>query len=168
MPSVELRSLTVDDATTLASWAADEHFCRVAGWTLGRSVAEHRATFCRRLESAPDLIRLGATHDGELVGYVDLHGEEPGRRELGYLVGPRARWGQGLGLAVARAGLRHGFEVLGLRTIWAEAVDANVPSVRILQRLGMTETGWGDAATHLDRPTRYRRFEITVEEYDRG
>ena len=95
-----------------------------------------------------------------MVGYVDIQGEEPDRRELGYLVGPSCRWGRGLGLAAARAGIRCGFEVMKLGAIWAEALDANAASVRILQRLGMEETGRGDDSTYLERPTFYRQFSL--------
>jgi hypothetical protein len=33
--------------------------------------------------------------------------------------------------------------------------------VRILQRLGMTETGRGQDGSYLGRPTYYRRFAVT-------
>lgn len=121
--------------------------------------------FQRRLIEHPpaDLLRLAAIQDGHLVGYVDLHGSAPDRRELGFLVGPRELWGQGLGRAAASAGLRYGFQELGLKEIWAEALDANRAPIRILQKLGMTETGWGDIDTHLGRPSRYRQFAIAAE-----
>jgi RimJ/RimL family protein N-acetyltransferase len=66
-------------------------------------------------------------------------------------------------MAAATAGLKYGFQELGLKKIWAEAMDANRASIRILQRLGMTETGWGDVATHLGQPSRYRQFAIAAE-----
>lgn len=68
-----------------------------------------------------------------------------------------------MGMAVATAGLTYGFQVLGLKEIWAEALEANRASIRILQRLGMTETGWGDMDTHLGRASRYRQFAIAAE-----
>lgn len=156
---VVLRPLTIEDAVVIACWAADEDFCRAAEWSIGRSAEEHRAFQTQLITSPPPgLLRLGAVHGDRLVGYVDLHGNQPDRRELGFLVGPRSLWGLGLGLAVARAGLVFGFEERGLREIWAEALDANRASIRILQRLGTTETGLGVPATYLGRPTRYRQF----------
>ena len=97
----------------------------------------------------------------DVVGYVDLHGSGP-RRELGYVVGGRERWGQGFGRSVAHAGLAWGFGALGLTDMWAEAVDANVASVRILERLGMRETGRGEEATFLGRRSFYRVFTLTA------
>lgn len=160
---VTLREMGAADADLIAAWSCDADFCRAAGWSI-RPVEQHRA-FQRRLIADPpaDLLRLAAVQDGHLVGYVDLHGSDPDRRELGFLVGPREVWGQGLGMAAATAGLKYGFQELGLKKIWAEAMDANRASIRILQRLGMTETGWGDVATHLGQPSRYRQFAIAAE-----
>lgn len=159
--SVVLRPLTLHDAIVLSDWAADDNFCRAAEWTVGLPAEEHHAFHSQLIASPPqDLIRLGAVHKGRLIGYIDLHGEESDRRELGFLIGPRPLWGQGIGLAVARAGLVYGFRKLGLRQVWAEALDANRASVRILERLGMTETGPGAPGTYLAQPTRYRQFAL--------
>jgi RimJ/RimL family protein N-acetyltransferase len=160
---VWLRPLTLRDTEVAARWGEDPDFCAYAGWTVDRPTAD-RARLWRDLVTNPpdDLLRLAAVDEpGDLVGYVDLMGFEDDRRELGYLVGSRAHWSRGWGTAIAAAGLDHGFSVLGLREIWAEALDANAPSVRILQRLAMTETGRGDDGTFLGRPTYYRRFAIT-------
>ncbi|QDO88092.1 GNAT family N-acetyltransferase [Ornithinimicrobium ciconiae] len=160
---VLLRPLASQDVHVFADWAADEEFCRAAEWTVGLSAQQHHAFHTRLMTSPPhDLLRFAAVLNGRLVGTVDLHGDEPDRRELGFLVGPRSRWGQGLGLALARAGVAHGFEELGLREIWAEAYDANRASIRILQELGMTETGLGEVGTYLGQPTRYRQFTVTT------
>ena len=96
------------------------------------------------------------------MGYVDLHGEGHGERELGYVIGPSSQWGRGLGTVVALAGLRHGFEQLDLERIVAEALDANRASVRILQRIGMAEVGRGDEGEYLGQPTFYRRFAMSA------
>ncbi len=103
-----------------------------------------------------------------MVGYVDLHGDQPHRREIGFVIGERSRWGQGLGRLAAAAGLDHGFHQLALQEIWAEAMDANQRSVRILQSLGMLETGRGGEDMFLDQPTHYRQFAITAENWLAG
>jgi len=154
-----LRPLVPSDATAMARWALDEEFCVAAEWSteLGfdGQLAFHRGI----IADPPDgLLRLGLVHDDELVGYVDLHGTEEHSRELGFLIGP-GRWGHGLGTAAAGLGIRHGF-ALGLREIWAEALDANQRSVRILHRVGMVETGRGVEAAYLGEPSFYRRFAI--------
>ncbi|WP_186320716.1 GNAT family N-acetyltransferase [Kocuria rhizophila] len=165
-PVVELRTATAADAETYALWGNDELFCRAAEWTLGIPLAD-RAASLRGLNTAPpaDLLRLSAWCDGVLVGHVDIQGTEPTRRELGYLIGSSTSWGRGLGLAAARAGVHFAFDRMGLGTVWAEALDGNTASVKILQRLGMTETGRGAASTYLGRATHYRQF--TLDRWNR-
>jgi RimJ/RimL family protein N-acetyltransferase len=163
---VTLRPLELQDGDVIAGWAADAEFCREADWTADLAFAEYQRFHRNLIESAPpSLIRLGAIHAGVLVGYVDLHGEESDRRELGFLIGERSRWGQGLGRLAGYAGLAFGFEQLGLQEIWAEAPDANRRSVRILERLGLVETGRGDEGVFRDQPTYYRRFAITAKDW---
>ena len=65
--------MTFEDADVIAGWAADEEFCRAAEWTLGLSFEDHREFQARLICSPPsDLARLGAVHEGRLVGYVAL------------------------------------------------------------------------------------------------
>lgn len=163
-----LRPLTPDDAATIASWGADDKFCRAAGWTV-RLAREERVRFHQRLISDPprDLVRLGVQHHEDLVGYVDLHGDEATRRELGFVIGPRSAWGQGIGTEAARAGLAYGFTVIRLEEVWAEALEANIASVAILRKIGMTETGPGGHADHAGLPSRYRRFSIRFDQFAR-
>lgn len=160
--TVRLRPFAHGDAELLADWGADPVFCAHAGWDADASWRE-RVAWARR--DLPDhLLRRAAVVGPDVVGYVDLHGSGP-RRELGYVVGGRERWGQGFGRSVAHAGLAWGFGALGLTDMWAEAVDANVASVRILERLGMRETGRGEEATFLGRRSFYRVFTLTAGEF---
>ena len=159
--AIDLRPLELADAEAMASWALDPLFCAAAEWTVGLSMAEYVSFHGRIIAEPPgDLIRLAAVHQDELVGYVDLHGSEPARRELGFVIGDSRHWRRGLGRQAAQAGLDYGFRDLELTEIWAEALAANLASVRILQRLGMTETEPGEPGTYLGAPSHYRRFTI--------
>ena len=164
-PIVTLRPLARDDAAVIARWGADRTLAEVADWSPDRTFAE-RLRFQERLivTPPPDLLRWGVVQEGSLVGFVNLRGDEPERRELGFLIGATSRWGQGLGRAAAAAGLDLAFGELGLDQVWAEAYDAHQRSVRILQGLGMRETGRGAAGQFLGVPTFYRRFAISAEE----
>ena len=147
-------------------WALDPKFCAAADWTVGLTYEDCRSFHAKVIANPPaDLVRLGAIHRGELVGYVDLHGQDPARRELGFVIGDSRRWGQGLGHQAARGGLDHGFARMSLNEIWAEALEANVASVRILQDLGMHEVGSGAPGTHLGRPSHFRRFVLNDADY---
>lgn len=163
---VSLRPLHERDAEVIAAWGADMQFCREAGWSIGMSLAERQQAQRRLVLDPPkDLIRLGTVLDGDLVGYVDLHGDEPDRRELGFVIGERTRWGLGIGHMAAAAALDYAFDHLGLSHVWAEALEANQRSVRILRGLGMAEAGLGEHDLFLDQPSRYRRFSIAVEDW---
>jgi RimJ/RimL family protein N-acetyltransferase len=161
-----LRRPTAEDATLLAEWGTDPEFCEHAGWSGQTNLTDRRAWWSAVIaEPRADLIRLVVCLDDEVVGYVDLHGTDPHRRELGYVVGGRERWHRGIGTRAAIAGLSYGFTVLRLRTIWAEAVDANQASVAILRRAGMRETGRGADAEFLGVGSFYRQFEISASEF---
>lgn len=165
-PQVSLRQLTMQDAGTIAGWAADPVFCWAADWTVGLHPSEHLAFQTELIAEPPaDLVRLGAALGERLIGYVALQGGEVGQRELGFVIGERALWGRGLGTAVASAGLRHGFLAMSLTQIWGEALAANAASVRILERLGMRETGAGEQGTYLGQPSHYRQFSISRDEF---
>src|SRR5262249_11276627 len=114
---VTVRALTHRDAATIAAWGEDAEFVRGAGWS-HRSTEERQAFWASLIAAPPaDLIRLGIDHDGELIGYVDLHGLDPSRRELGFAL-RRASWGHGLGTAAAAAAVSYGFTVLALDLVW--------------------------------------------------
>lgn len=158
---VVLRLLSREDVQELASWGADERFCAHADWSVDLSEEWATRWWQDQVSSAPaDLIRLAAVSEQRVVGYVDLHGDDPVERELGFVIGPSAHWGQGFGFAAAQAGLEYGFTVLGLQRIWAEALEANVASIRVLQRLGMDSTGPRESALFLGQPSRYRGFQL--------
>ncbi len=162
MTSLALRALVPADAETFAAWATDGIFATHAGWRHA-TTPEEFVPWWRNLIAQRDtaLIRLAVACNQEIVGYVDLHGEGSDSRELGFVIGPSSRWGRGLGTRAARAGLAYGFENLALESIWAEAVEANTGSVRILQRLGMTYTGEGAEETFVGRPSRYAHYRVT-------
>jgi RimJ/RimL family protein N-acetyltransferase len=165
-PAVTLRALVPADAAVIAAWGTDPAFARVAAWSPERSVAD-RTVFQERLilTPPPDLLRWGVEHEGSLVGFVNLAGLAPDRRELGFLIGGSSRWGRGLGRAAADAGLDLAFGELGLGEVWAEAYDAHQRSVRIMQGVGLRETGRGAEGRFLGMPTFYRRFAITTDEW---
>lgn len=161
--------MVVSDAEALASWAVDPVFCAHAGWRL-RATADAAVSWWRAAieDRDPLLTRLLAVHREAPVGYVDLHGVASDVRELGFVIGPSSRWRHGLGTAAALAGVSYGFTTLGLSTVWAEAVQANVGSVRILRRIGMTETGLGTEESFLGAPSRYVRFSMSRADWSAG
>lgn len=162
-----LRKLVASDAAVIAGWAGDLEFCREAGWSTDLGRRAH-LEFQQRIIALPppDLLRLGAEVEGVLVGYVDLHGSEQGTRELGFLIGERSSWGRGLGRRAAAAGLEYGFGELGLKLIWAEVLEANQRSMRILRGLGFTETGAGAGGEFRGVASIHRQFALSDRDWN--
>ena len=94
--------------------------------------------------------------DGRLIGLVglgiiphDTRAAIPGQPqvEIGWQLDKEV-WGQGLAPEAAAAWLQHGFEALGLVEIVAFTAAINLPSQRVMQKLGMTH----DSADDFDHP----------------
>ncbi len=63
--------------------------------------------------------------------------------EIGWLYHPDV-WGQGLATEAGIALLKHGFEDHGLDQIVAFAVQNNLPSIAVMERIGLFEVNNGD------------------------
>ena len=63
--------------------------------------------------------------------------------EIGWRLGAE-HWGQGYATEGARAALAVGFESLGIEEIVSFTVPANLPSRRVMEKIGMTHDPTGD------------------------
>jgi RimJ/RimL family protein N-acetyltransferase len=78
---------------------------------------------------------------GLLLGTVSLRRFLRDRRaELGYWLGADA-WGSGYATEAADAMIEFGFRELGLERIYAQVLEGNEPSCRVLEKLGMMNEG---------------------------
>ncbi|MBP89272.1 MAG: GNAT family N-acetyltransferase [Planctomycetaceae bacterium] len=75
--------------------------------------------------------------DGELIGYCGFVNSDDAP-EIGWRLAPEY-WGKGLATEAARAVLKHGIETLGFQRVIATVQAANVASIRIIEKLGMTQ-----------------------------
>ena len=143
---LELRRFTAADLEPLLAVFGDAEVMRYVG-------AERRPL--RRSQVSALMSRAGADwsgHDfgllaitergtGRLVGEAGLQYLEEGPDvEIGYTLA-RAAWGRGYATEAARAILRWGFAGLRLHRIVAVTDPANVASLRVLEKLGMTPRG---------------------------
>ena len=80
--------------------------------------------------------------DDRLIGTCGYHKwvKAHCRAEIGYDLSPDC-WGQGYMTEALRVAIRNGFERMGLNRIDALVYVDNVPSVRLLQRLGFKQEG---------------------------
>ena len=111
-----------------------------------RSRAEVEAAHGRRLKTAEPVAVLGfwVGHvDGQFVGWWLLQpperpdqGAVEGQAELGYRL-LRRYWRQGLASEGSRELLRHGFDDLGLKRVFAETMTANAGSRAVMSAVGL-------------------------------
>lgn len=86
------------------------------------------------------LLAVERCTDGRLIGEVSLIWRSiPDRQgEVGYILHPDV-WGQGYATEAAAALVDFGFASARLHRIYARCDERNLPSARVMQRLGMRE-----------------------------
>src|SRR5580658_4027801 len=75
---------------------------------------------------------------GELaggIGFILGSGERVGTASLGYWLG-RRYWGRGVMTEAVQAATQWAFETLRVRRVWANVMEPNVASVRVLEKAG--------------------------------
>jgi RimJ/RimL family protein N-acetyltransferase len=142
---IQLVPLSDDHLAAEVELDADPEVMRYLGRPRQRAEVEqaHR----RRLAAATRVPGLGfwaGLVDGSFVGWWILEpperadqGPVDGQAELGYRL-LRRYWRRGLASEGARELVRHGFEELGLRRIFAETMAVNLPSRATMASVGLT------------------------------
>jgi RimJ/RimL family protein N-acetyltransferase len=102
-----------------------------------RALLDVHLEYDARLLCAPGLLRLKPT--GAVVGFggVGYHPGGPVPAYLQYLLAP-ASWGRGLATEVARGALVAAFRHPQVAEVLATVHPANVASVRVLEKCGLT------------------------------
>ena len=138
---MKLRALTADDVGEIAVLAND--------WDIARRMT--RLPYPYAIEDARFYIQEIVPHElawgiasgagGALLGIAGMvpHTTEK-IAELGYWLG-RPHWGKGIATEAARAIVEYGFGTLGLAALTSGCFVDNVPSWRVLTKLGFAETG---------------------------
>lgn len=85
---------------------------------------------------------------GEMIGSAGIQPlEDSGEIEVGYSMIKRF-WGKGIGTEAAHGWLTYGFNTAGLERIVAVAIEGNLASIHIMEKLGMhyekTELHYGE------------------------
>jgi len=129
------------DAEALYTYASDPRVGPVAGWPVHTSV-ENSRQIIRDVLSAEETYAVVLKGEDSPIGSIGLMigkksnidiGENEG--EIGYWIGV-PYWGRGLIPEAVRELLRHGFEDLGLDTIWCGYFDGNDKSRRVHEKCG--------------------------------
>lgn len=77
---------------------------------------------------------------GQALGWVILMDKAGNQAEIGFMFRPDAQ-GQGLAREAAAKMLDHAIHVRGFRRIWADVDPDNTPSIRLIERLGLSYEG---------------------------
>ena len=136
-----LRKWTEADAESLFQYASNTEIGPVAGWPPHKSVEESKEVIknvfngaeCYAICEKRSNIAIGAV-ELKLNGHTDMT-ERDDECELGYWLG-QPFWGRGYMPEASRELLRHGFEDLGMTTIWCAYYDGNLKSKRVQEKLG--------------------------------
>jgi len=136
-----LRPWQEQDAKALYTYASDPRVGPVAGWPVHTNVEISRQII-RDVLSAEETYAVVLKGEDAPVGSIGLMigkksnidiSENEG--EIGYWIGV-PYWGRGLIPEAVRELLRHGFEDLGLATIWCGYFDGNDKSRRVQEKCG--------------------------------
>ena len=136
-----LRPWTEDDAESLYEYAKDPEVGPIAGWPPHKSVEESKDVIKNVLavEESYAICEKDSNHAIgaialKLNGHTDMT-ERDDECELGYWIG-KPYWGRGYMPEAAKELLRHGFEDLGMTTIWCGYYDGNTKSKRVQEKVG--------------------------------
>jgi len=136
-----LRPWCEADAESLYECAKDPDIGPIAGWPAHKSAEESLDVIknvftgkeCYAICEKENNIAIGAI-ELKLNGHTDMT-ERDDECELGYWLG-KAFWGRGYMPEAARELLRHGFEDVGMNTVWCGYYDGNEKSKRVQEKVG--------------------------------
>ncbi|MET7470205.1 GNAT family N-acetyltransferase [Micromonospora sp. NPDC005222] len=138
-----LRRFTMDDVDRLVALDADPEVMRFLTGGVSTPAGTFRDEVLPRVlagyDRHPGLGRWVALDrfTGEFLGWFALDPSEDGAEaELGYRL-RRAAWGHGLASEGARALVRHAFDTVGVRRVWAETMTINDRSRAVMARAGL-------------------------------
>ena len=144
---LRLRGITDSDFDAVHAYASDPEVVEYMTW--GPSTEQDTLDFLARTQAqaaADPRIDYGLgvvrKSDELLIGAVGLHmpSQDAHQGMLGYCFA-RGAWGHGFATEAANALLTFGFDVLGLKRIWAGCDPDNAGSIRVLEKIGMSLEG---------------------------
>jgi len=171
---LRLRLLAERDIDDLWPTVSDPEFPRFMSWSAHRDREETRAFVqgVSRAHAENTGVTWAIEHDGRAIGCIGLDGIvwqlralRLDRAELGYWI-QKASWGTGLVTEAAAAVLRCAFETIGLHKVTVGALEGNLASQRVINKLGFQLIGkqeediWRDGRWHT-----HLRYEMTARDY---
>jgi len=146
---IRLRAVTPDDAASLCALDADAEVRRYVHQPEAPTLASVRDSLIprwQRTDAETPAVGYWVAEeagDGSFLGWFHLRPPRAGTplreddQELGYRL-RRSAWGRGLATEGGRLLTAYAFERLNAPRVAAMALEANVASVRVMEKLGMT------------------------------
>ncbi|GAA1965450.1 GNAT family N-acetyltransferase [Catenulispora subtropica] len=136
---LSLRPLGVEDVEAFVTLHADERINRFVGFYSREQALERLRTIEQQwTERGHGLCAVHLKDSGEFIGRCGLNYWEPFEEtELGWTLKAEA-WGHGYATEAARACLEWGFATLDAEYFTSMIHPANVPSIRVAERLGFS------------------------------
>lgn len=143
---IAFKALSNSDARKIHQFASDEDVSRFIGWNLMNTLSETSElieTMIKRETEGTHLyasIVLKSTQAIIGTGMIFNFDHEAKKAELGYVF-HRDHWGKGYGSECVALMSDFAFGALKLHKLYANVVDANIGSARILERNGYVLEG---------------------------
>ncbi|NNF77610.1 MAG: GNAT family N-acetyltransferase [Rhizobiales bacterium] len=142
-PGLVIRDMVAPDARSLARYMLrDEYQATIAVRYETAADVQKFVARCLRRQAAltRSVFHLSAElkASSEVVGDGFIIMNRPKTFEIGWGVHPEL-WGRGFGTELGHALMAIAFEKLGATTVWAKSFASNVASLRVCDKLGMTE-----------------------------
>ena len=142
-----LREITERDFDAVHAYGSDPEVVQYVPWGPNTEQETHDfIAHCLLSAAAEDrmdyVFGVEFRDDPGLLGSVGLYLKhaDDGQAMLGYAY-RKAAWGRGIATEAARVMVAMGFDVLGLRRIWAACDPENEGSKRVLENVGMQIEG---------------------------
>lgn len=136
--NVTLNTCSRDDY----SFVADVHNDPSNRDQAGISLPVNESDVVERVEDRDEVVVFIVCHEGEPVGITVLSDidMQAGTAELGYIVHPEEH-GEGYGTEAAALCVQHAFDDRDLDKVWAQVIDGNEASRRVLEKVGFQREG---------------------------
>ena len=169
-----LRRLTVNDSeVAFKNWCCNPNVARYTLWDAHKSVDTtiNLYTAWEKLYEKEDtfrwIVELKDTHD--LIGTIDVadsHYLSFGAVEIGYCYGEDF-WGKGYATEALKRVIKYLFDEVGLDVIYADHMEKNPNSGKVMKKSGMTYEGIrrGRVIDHDGIRNNLISYSITKEEY---
>ena len=136
-----LRPWKETDAESLYEYAKDPDIGPIAGWPPHQNI-EESLHIIKTVFTGPECYAICEKNTDKAIGAIELKlkghtdmTDQEDECELGYWLG-KPFWGRGYMPEAATELLRHGFEILGMTTIWCGYYDGNYKSKRVQEKVG--------------------------------